>query len=176
AEVRPLEVLGRQGMRGFADRDPARRGRALQTRRRVEDVARREPFFGGSLRADADDRLAGLDADSNLQVEARLGELANDRKAGSKRARRVVLVDERRTEHSDDRVTDELLDGATVRLDSMPRQRVVAAHQTIDVFRVESLAQLCRTNDVAEQGGDDLPLDRPLRTLHGAILLSAPRR
>jgi len=83
-------------------------------------------------------------------------------------------VHARGAEDADDGIADELLDDAPIRLDPVPREPVVRAEQPVDVLGVEPLSQLRRSDDVAEQGSDDLALDRAgRRTLHRSILRPA---
>jgi hypothetical protein len=170
-QVLPLELPRGQPVGRIADCDPARDGRALQPRRRVEDVARRKSFLGGSFVVDADHRLAGLDPDSHLELEVRRLEVPDDVQRRPDGPGRVVLVHTRGAEHADDGITDELLDDASVRLDPTSREAVIGDEQPVDVLGVEPLSQLCRPDDVAEQGRDDLALDRAgRRILHRSIL------
>ena len=67
------------------------------------DVARDHPLALGGRRVERDERLAGVDADADLQLERRvgvvqLGDRVLDRERRAHRALGVVLVRDRRAE------------------------------------------------------------------------------
>jgi hypothetical protein len=70
---------------------------------------------------------------------------------------RVVLVCNRHAEDSDDRVADELLDGAAVRLDRRAHLVVVREHQLPDGLGVDSLRKRRVVRHVAEEQRRHLP-------------------
>ena len=101
--------------RRFPDENSIRRCGGLETRCRIDDVARRDSLALGRIRSPRDDCFSGVDGDPHLEVEIRilrvqlLDCVANcDR--GPDGALRVVTMRERRAEHADDGIADELLD------------------------------------------------------------------
>ncbi len=70
--------------------------------------------------------------------------------------KRIVLVQLRDAEHGHDRVADELLDGATMRLEHRAHLVEVAGHHPPQRLGVEPLAQRCRPAQVGEENGDGL--------------------
>ena len=105
-------------------------------------------------RADDDERLAGVDADADLEIEplvlgVQLVDRAADRERGANGALRVVLVRDRRTEQRDDRVADELLDRAAEALQLGPEAGVVRREPRSNVLRVHVLGLRGRADDVA---------------------------
>ena len=88
----------------------------LQTRRRVDDVARGHALAGLRAGVERDERLAGRDPDADLEL-AVLGERVADRERRPHRALRVVLVCDRGAEDGHHGVADELLDGAAEALE-----------------------------------------------------------
>ena len=91
------------------DQDLARSGGLLEPRGHVDRVSRRQPLLGTG------DDLAGVEADTGLDAE--LGQRLAHLERCPHRTERVVLVQHRHAEHGHDRVPDELLDRAAVRLD-----------------------------------------------------------
>ncbi len=71
---------------------------------------------------------------------------------------RVVLVGERGAEERDDRVADELLDGAAEALELGLDTAVVRREQASDVFGVELFGTPREADEVGEEDADDLAL------------------
>ena len=109
--------------------------------------------------------LAGVDADAGLDAELGQGVAHLDR--GSAGPQRVVLVHLRNPEDGHDRVADELLHRAAVRLDDRLHPLEVAGEERAQRLGVGRLAECGRAGDVAEEDGDGLAL----QVRHGATLL-----
>ena len=114
------EGTTRQAVALIVDDHVARRGRGLQPRRDVDDVARRERVLRRCV--DRDDRLAGRDPGAHVQGDAgmppvQLADPFEDRQRRTDRPFGVVALRERRAEHRHHRVADVLLDGPAVALD-----------------------------------------------------------
>ena len=73
-------------------------------------------------------------------------------------AKRVVLVCRRGPEDRHHRITDELLDRATVTLEDRPQILEVATHARADHLGIRGLAERGRADEVAEEHRDDLAL------------------
>ncbi len=151
----------------LADRDRHRRRHALQPRRRVDRVPGKKAAPRGGVDVEAHERVAGIDADANLQRRAvgprQALEVLDQAQAGAHRALGVVLVHGGHAEHGHHRVPDELLHGAAMRLDGRAGASRVLAEKAVDVLRIRRLAHLREADDVAEERGD------------GAALFGAPR-
>ena len=184
--LRVLDCALRRPVGLLAHEDPARRRRRLDSRRRVDHVTRDHPFARVGSRREVDERLAGVDADPDFQVESRIGlvELGDrvlDRECGSHSPLGVVLVHDGRAEDRDHRVADELLDGAAEALQLVSHARVVRREDRPHVLGVERFRTRGRPDDVGEHHGDDLPLlvsrlgDRA-RAAHRSPRRSARRR
>ena len=130
----------------------------LQARGGVHRVPGREPFAGARIDVQADECLSGVHPDPDLDAEIGGSDVFGDPKRGPHRAFGIVLMGERDPEHPDDRVADELLDHPAVGLDAIAADRLVVAEQAGDVFCVQALPQGGRSDQVAEQRGDDLAL------------------
>ena len=102
----------------------------------------------------ADDDLARVDADSGLEPVDRHRLPHLPRRAH--RAQRVVLVRNGNAEDSHHRVADELLDRAAVPLEDRAEVREVAAHARPKRLGIGRLAERGRSDEVAEENGDDL--------------------
>ena len=162
---RRLPVLdGRAGRthRRLAGENAADGCRRLQPRSRVDDVARDHALALGRPRAERYQCLTGIHRGADPQLEARrrvvqLLDRAADREGSANRPLRVVLVRDRRAEDGHDRVSDELLDRASVSLDLRAKPRVVRRERRADVLRVEPLRPAREADEVGEEDGDDLP-------------------
>ena len=155
---RPLRCpMGR-----LVDQDPVDRGRGLQARARVDDVAGGHALAGRRQRVERDHRLAGRDADAHVEVLpgrlVLLGDRVADRERRPDGTFRVVLVRGRRAEQGDDGVADELLHRAPEVLELGPQPGVVAAEERADVLGVELLGPAREPGQVAEEHGHDLAL------------------
>ena len=74
----------------------------------------------------------------------------------------VVFVHERCSEDGDDRIADELLDGASMTLELRPDAGVIRRQLRAHVLGIELLCARRRADEVAEDDRDDLAfLDRP---------------
>ncbi len=104
----------------------------------------------------ADDDLAGVDPDARLEPVlgdggAHLGRSANC-------AQRVVLVRDGDPEDGHHGIADELLDGAAVTLEDHAKILEVAPHPCAQRLGIRRLAERRRTDEVAEENGDDFAL------------------
>ena len=109
-----VDRVPRRAVRSLADEDPVDRRSALQSRRRVDDIAGDHRVAFAGLRAERDERLASVYRGADLELVA-------DRFANRERrahgALRIVLVRDRSTEDGHHRVANELLDRAAVSLE-----------------------------------------------------------
>ena len=128
------------GVRRLADGDRHRRGGRLQARRHVDGVAGEEALAGGRVDVEAHQRLAGVDADADLDGAAadagQRVDLVDEAQTGAHGALGVVLVQGGHAEDGDHGVADELLDGAAVGLDHLAGHGVVPAQEAVDVLGV----------------------------------------
>ncbi len=150
-------------IRVLSDQNPARRRCRLEARAGVDHVARDDAFPEVGARVERDERLTGVHADPDLERERRVGlvhlrDRLLDRERRAHRPLGVVLVGNRRSEDGDDRVADELLDGAAVPLELLPETCVVRSEHRADVLGVEPLRPLGRPDHVREDDRDDLAL------------------
>jgi len=135
------EAVGR-----VAEQDLARAGDALEPLRDVDCVP-------GGERV-ATDRVTGdhlpavhtyadgdLDAVDRFEILVEDGDRVAQLGGRTKRSQGVVLVQHRRPEHGHDRVAHELLHGAAVALEDVPRHLVVAGEDAPDLLRVLALAE-----------------------------------
>ncbi len=162
-----LDRIPRRDVRLLADDDTVHRRGRLQPCGRVHDVARDHRLAERGTRPEGDDRLAGVDRDSDLQAATceLAGAVAHDQ-CGAHRSLGVVSVRERRSEHSHDRIADELLDDAAERLDLAPHAIVVRREHCAHFFGVELLRLRGEPDEVDEDDGDDAALV-PRRRLRG---------
>ena len=155
-----LSVLDRalgRAERRLVDEDAVRRGRRLQPRRGVDDVARGDPLARLGSGAERDERLAGRDPDADLELAVRRERVA-DRERRAHGALGIVLVRDRRAEDGHHRVADELLDGAAEALELGAHARVVGLEEPPHVLGVHRLGARREADEVAEEAGDDLAL------------------
>jgi len=113
--------------------------------------------------AQRDHRLAGVDANPDLQLElivvaVQLLDCFQDAQARADRALGVVLVRHRRAEHGHHRVADEFLHGAAVALDHLLQLRVVWTQPGAHVLGVGLLRGRGEAHQVTEEHRDDLAL------------------
>src|SRR5439155_11784474 len=87
-----------------------------------------------------------------------LGDSLPDRERRADGAFRIVLMGLRGSEQSEDRVTAELLEGAAVGLELAAYACVVGSHERFHVLGIEILGASGRSDEVDEDGGDDLAL------------------
>src|SRR6266550_5653272 len=135
------------------DEDLSRLRGLLEPRGDVDGVTRRKRAT--LARHD----LAGVDAHPDpqlgpevaLKVFIQAAELLAQLVRGPGCPQRIVLVDDGDSENGHDRITDELLHGATVALQHVAGEREVTLHHAAERLRVEALAQCGRAGDVAEE-------------------------
>jgi hypothetical protein len=138
----------------------AGQGGLLEPCRDVDRVAGREALVG------AGHDLAGVDSDAKadrrpevaLELLVERVEFLAHLSGGANCAQRVVLVQDRDAEDGHHRVSDELLDAASVALDDISHRLEEATEHAARAFRVEPLAELGRADDVAEEDRHVLPL------------------
>ena len=128
----------------LTDEDPVDRCRRLETRGRVDDVARDHRLAELRPVVERHERLAGIDRDPQLEIKVlvALVHLPNGVAHRERRAHRalcVVAERRRRTEDRHHRVADELLDDPAERLDLPPDARVVRGQDRPHVLRVQLL-------------------------------------
>ncbi len=152
-------------VRRLVDDDPVDRCRALQACRGVHDVARGHSLAGIGLGVEPDERLAGGDADS--QLESFLERELADRERRADGPLGIVLVRGRGAEQGHDRVSDELLDGAAVPLELGAHALVVGPQERLDVLRIHRFGTGGEADEVAENDRDDLALSARSAPCHG---------
>jgi hypothetical protein len=152
----------------------AGRGRALEARGRIHDVA---DHALGLVRAGIQDhgRLARHDPnpDGKLKLRGRLVQLGDGiehPKRTPNRPLRVILMRARHPEHGHDAVANELVYGATQPFDLSAKPLMVRTQQGPHVLRVGLVGAGGEANQVAEQHRDDLAL------LHGGSRRATQRR
>jgi len=136
--------------RRVVDQHLARLRCLLQTRCNVDRVAGRQPLLG------AGDDLAGSEADAAFDPEA--PEALPHLQRGPAGTQCIVLVRNRDAEHGHDGIADELLNRASVSLDSLLHALEVAGEQRAQGLRVSRLPQRRGADDVAEEDGYDFAL------------------
>ena len=143
-----------QGDGGGAGEHATGRRQRLQPRRRVHDVAHRRVVGPGE---DADEHLAGVEADAHLdrRVGAGLGDEAGQRvlhpQRGPHGALGVVLVGDRRAEQGDDGVAEQLVDAPAERLDVGDQPFEARLDEALHPLGVEVLGQRRVADEVGEQ-------------------------
>src|SRR5581483_10830367 len=143
-----------------ADEDPADGRGGLQPGRRVDDVAGGHRLALGRARVDGDERLAGVDAEP--QLDALLLRPVADRERRPDRPLGVVLVRGGRAEERHHRVADELLDRAAEAFELGPQRGLQPLEERGDVLGVERLRARREAREIAEQDRHDLALAAPL--------------
>ena len=162
-EFVPLEDPLRRSIRVLADRDAVDGRRGLDASGGVDDVAGHDSLALLGAGVQRDERLARVDADPHLERERRIGgvelvERLENRQPGPNGALGVVLVRNGSAEDGHDRVSDELLDDAAIRLDAVAKKVVVGPQPGADVLGIRALRSRREPDEVAEEHGDDLPL------------------
>ena len=127
----------------------------LQARGQVDRIAGRQALLGSGH------DLTGRYPDSPLEPECGKG-LAHLR-SRSQGSQGVVFVRRRNSEDRHHCVSDELLYRGPVALEDLLHPLEIAREERADGFRVERLAQLRGSRDVAEENGDRLSLLAPTR-------------
>ncbi len=147
-------------MGGGSDEDLIRSGHLLQPARSVHDIAHRGVVTSGAERADED--LAGVHADSQVDVDAylvaHLCEPFLHAKCRPHCPFRVVLVRDRSPEDGDERVADDLVDLATEGRDLDGETLEAAIDQVLDLLRICRLREAREPHQVGEEHGRDAPL------------------
>jgi len=132
----------------------------LQASSSVDHVAGDEPFARVGSGVDADERLAGVYREPDVHPILLQRPVANGQ-CRAHRALRIVFMDERRSEHGDDRIADELLHSASMTLELRPDTCVVRRELFANVFGIQPLRASRRPDKITEHDCDDLPfLDR----------------
>ena len=153
-------VAGRAPRR-LADEDAVDRRVRLEPRSGVDDVARDHALALLRPRAERDERLARVDADTELE----LGLLVEDPVADGERradgALGVVLVRDRGAEDRHHGVADELLDRAAEALELVAEPSVVRAEQRAHLLGIHLLGARGEADEVGEEHRHDLALLEP---------------
>ena len=124
------------------------------------------PSPSSGLRAEGDDRLAGVDREAHLEIEAfvagvHLRDCNAHAERGAHRSLGVVAVRDGCAENADHRVADELLDGAPERLDLAAQPRVVRGQDRPHILGIQVVRTRGEPDQVDKEDGDDLPLLAP---------------
>ena len=161
-QVLALEVLrpgrfegdrpGRGPLGRLADEDGARRGGGLQSRRRIDEVARDHALV---RRADGDRRLAREDAGPRLEARIDRPDRVDQFESRADTSLGVVLVRDGGAPDGHDGIADELLDGAAVTLDDVASDIEVASQQLADRLGITALGQRGEADEVREQDRDE---------------------
>jgi hypothetical protein len=141
--------LGRPASR-LVDKDAAGRCGRLQAGGGVDAVAGGRVLASLDLRVEGDQRLAGGDADVDLQVAVG-GKVLTDRQRGPYGPLGVVLVGDRRTEDRHHRVAHELRDRAAVPLEDRAQAGMVRLQEPLHVLGIHSLGPRREPHEVGEQ-------------------------
>ena len=137
---------------GLSHQHRAGRGGLLQPRGDVDGVTHHQRFALGGA---GGQHVTGVDADPGLDL-AHGGNGVSHLEGCAHGPQSVVLVHGRDAEHRDQGVADHLLDRAAVTLHRLTDGGVEARHHIAQDLGVEPLAQLGRSDHVAEQHGDGL--------------------
>ena len=151
----------RREIRRPADEDAVGRCSRLDPRGRIEHVACGRPLSLARPRPEHHERLAGVDAGPDVEVEplvlrVQLGDSLPDCERSADGTLRIVLVRLRRAEERQNGIAAELLEGAAVPLELAADARVVGRHERSHVFGIEILRACGRADEVDEDRGDDL--------------------
>src|SRR5512133_1015003 len=147
------------------DEDAVDRRRRLQPRGGVDDIAGGNPRSLVRPCVHGNQSLAGVDADADVQVRLVHSPVA-DRERRPHGSLRIVFVRHRRSEEGYDGIADELLHRPAEALELLANARVIVRQEGANVFGVEPFRLGRRADEIAEDGGDDLPL-LPRRSLPG---------
>ena len=143
------------------DQDAVDRCVRLEPRRRVDDVAGDHALALLRPRAERDERLPGVDADTELELGLLVEDPVADRECCSHRALGVVVVRDRGAEHGHHGVADELLDRAPEALELVAQPRMVGPEQRAHLLGIHALGARGEADEVGEEDGDDLALLEP---------------
>ena len=154
--------LMRRRVRGRADEDLSGPGDRLQPVRGVHHITHRGVVATGAQRTD--EHLAGVDPDAHLDAVRNACGVLCDRLLHAERGAhgplRIVFVREGRTEQSEDRVTDDLVDLPTERSDICHEALEAVVHQVLQLLGVHRLGKTGEADQVSEQHRHDAPLVR----------------
>ena len=147
-------------VRLLADEDVALPGTLLEPSSDIDRVAGCELLVG---RTAPDDHLARVDAGACLDANAVLLrepvveplESLSHLQRRPDGPKRIVLVQHRYPEDGDDRVADELLDGAAVTLERCLHRVEVPPHDASERLLVESLPERSGVGDIGEDDRDN---------------------
>ncbi len=153
-------VVGRAPCR-LADEDAVDRRVRLEPRSGVDDVARDHALAFLRPRAERDECLARVDADTELELCLLVEDPVADRERRADSAFGVVLVRDRGAEDRHHRVADELLDGAAEALELVPEPRVVRAKQRAHLLGIHLLGARGEADEIGEEDRHDLALLEP---------------
>ncbi len=145
-------------MRGGADDDGIRAGKALNARGDVRRVAHREPLGAIGAAHIAHDRHACMHADAHgqrhrpfrTQARAQFGDGVENLNGGLDRAPSIIFVRNGIAEVHEDAVAVELRDRAFVTADGAGRRIAIVRDDFAQIFRVDRLRQLGGPDQVAE--------------------------
>ena len=132
---------------------PGRRDR-LQARRRVHEVPCNEALIGGPER---DGGLAAQDAGPGLDALPQEVDCVDQLERGAHGPLGVILARDRRAPHGHHRVTDELLERASVAGDHVARQLEVTRQGLAHVLRVALLGEGREADQVREEHRHEAP-------------------
>src|SRR5580765_4339837 len=137
----------------------------LETRSRVDDVARDHPFSLCGAGAQCDHCFAGVHraAYGELEAGVLVIELIDRREDAQRRAHsplRIVLVRNRRAEDRHHRVADKLLNRPAETLDLLLHACVIRTQSRTDVLWIGLLRRGGEPDQVDEEHGHDLALLR----------------
>ena len=107
--------------------------------------------------AGPDNGLAAVDPDPNFQfrfkLPVQLSHRLLHRQPAADASLGIIIVEPRDAEHDHDRVTDELLDGAAVRIGNLFHAFVKPRHLLSQDFRIGFGAELSGADHVGEEHG-----------------------
>ena len=179
AEWREIHASAEHPLGCRGDQHVARLRSRLQACGRVEHV-RRDPSLRG--RGLVGERLPAVDRDPDpdpdvgvVDLAVELGGGLSHLERGPHGAKRVVLVGFRHAEGAHHGVPDELLDRASVPLDRGAHGVEVAVEHLAEDLGVESLPELGRADQVAEERCDEAATGLTRRRQRGAAFLAELR-
>ena len=158
------EFTVRHPERGLRHVDLAGTGRRLDARRHVHRVAH-DPVLGDAAHRSRDDH-AGVHADPQADLDLALflhprdvlSEYALHTERGAQGALRIVLVRYGRAEDDEDRVADELLNGAVLAYGLFGQVLEDAGHEDLQLLGIHLVGELREAREVREEDGDEAAL------------------